>query len=124
MEGERNSKPGTGMPYEVETGERKEDDGPSWRALIVSVLAAVILSVGTTLLLGGIGGFTGRAASGPCGSAACVPGRAGAGFDEGVFRDERNVAVAADGASRSAEASDAVGGTPVAKVSPEERRDR
>lgn len=124
MESERNSKPGAGIPCEGETCERKEDNGPSWRALIVSVLAAVVLSIGATLLLGGMGGLTGRGASGPCGGGACVPGRAGAGFDEKVFRDERNGALAADGASRSAAASDAVGRTPVAKVSSEERRDR
>jgi len=61
-------------------GERKNELRPSWRGLMISVLAAAILSVAATLLLGGAGNLTGGAAPGLCGGAACRPaGGAGPG---------------------------------------------
>jgi len=124
VESERNSKLGAGMPSEGQTGVWKEDNAPSWKGLIVSVLAAMVLSVAATLLLGGVGGLTGRAGSGRCGNVACGPGARDAGIDEKVFRDETNGALAPNGTFRSAGASGAVGRTPAGKISPEGRRDR
>ncbi len=48
---------------------------PSWRALVLSVIAAIILSVTATLLLGGSFGFTKAVSSTGCGpgSACCPP---------------------------------------------------
>ncbi|GAB4364764.1 MAG: hypothetical protein Kow00128_06730 [Deltaproteobacteria bacterium] len=55
--------------------------GPTWRGLVIAVVAAVMLSVGATLLLGGSYGFT-RGASG-CGAGAvsdcCAPSKSGPG---------------------------------------------
>lgn len=83
---ERNSTghPGdSGKPKERELEElygigHPEPDGgpgPNWRGLVIAVIAAVMLSVGATLLLGGVYGFT-RGASG-CGGGAggdcCAP---------------------------------------------------
>lgn len=47
----------------------------SWRAWVISVIVAVVLSVTATLLLGGSFRFTGAAISGGCGpgSACCPP---------------------------------------------------
>jgi hypothetical protein len=47
--------------------------GPTWRGWIISILAAIILSVTATLLLGGSGAFRSdraTAGSGDCGSGA------------------------------------------------------
>ncbi len=48
---------------------------PTWRALILAVIAAIALSVSATLLLGGSLGFTRVAASTGCGpgSECCPP---------------------------------------------------
>ena len=49
--------------------------GPTWRALVLAVIAAMFLSVSATLLLGGSFGFTRVAASTGCGpgSVCCPP---------------------------------------------------
>lgn len=48
---------------------------PTWRALVLAVIAAIALSVSATLLLGGSFGFTKVAASTGCGpgSECCPP---------------------------------------------------
>lgn len=65
---------GAGIPCRLDAcGEKKKELRPSWRGLVISVLAAAILSVAATLLLGGAGNLTGRAVSGRCGGGAvCV----------------------------------------------------
>jgi hypothetical protein len=74
-----NMKDTTGTPDSTETagavdlhtaGGRR---GPTWRGWIISILAAIILSVTATLLLGGSGAFRSdraTAGSGDCGSGA------------------------------------------------------
>jgi len=48
--------------------------GPTWRAWVISIIAAIVLSVTATLLLGGSFRFTGGAASGGCGQGSdCCP---------------------------------------------------
>ena len=56
----------------AESGHRR---GPTWRALAVSIIVAVVLSVAATLLLGGSFGFTGGAGTGGCGQGGdcCQP---------------------------------------------------
>lgn len=57
--------------------EREEEyrAGPTWRGLLIAVIAAILLSVGATLLLGGGFGFTRQGASQGCGpgSECCPP---------------------------------------------------
>jgi hypothetical protein len=57
--------------------------GPTWRAWVISILAAVILSVAATLLLGGSFAFRKAAAlpAGVCGAggACCPPAHTAAG---------------------------------------------
>jgi hypothetical protein len=54
--------------------------GPTWRALMISIIVAVVLSVTATLLLGGSFRFTGGAARGGCGPGSdCCPPPPGAG---------------------------------------------
>lgn len=73
-----------GKPEEVEREEgfgpdSPEPEGdhrsrPTWRGLLIAVIAAVVLSVGATLLLGGSYGFTGQTARQGCGSGSeCCP---------------------------------------------------
>jgi hypothetical protein len=46
----------------------------TWRALVISIIAAVVLSVTATLLLGGSFGVPGRTVSAGCGSGgSCCP---------------------------------------------------
>lgn len=48
--------------------------GPTWRAWVISIIAAIVLSVTATLLLGGSFRFTGGASSGGCGQGSdCCP---------------------------------------------------
>lgn len=47
--------------------------GPTWRALILSILAAIVLSVAATLLLGGSFRPTGASNGAPAGSGAHGP---------------------------------------------------
>ena len=47
--------------------------GPTWRALILSILAAIVLSVAATLLLGGSFRLTGASNGAPAGSGAHGP---------------------------------------------------
>ncbi|MBI5418899.1 MAG: hypothetical protein HZA60_02310 [Deltaproteobacteria bacterium] len=60
-----------------EAGGPQEPSGrpaPSWRAWVISILVAVILSVTATLLLGGSFRLTGNVASTGCGSGgSCCP---------------------------------------------------
>lgn len=64
---------GAGIPCRLDAcGEKKNELRPSWRGLVISVLAAAILSMAATLLLGGAGNLTGGAAPGRCGGAVCV----------------------------------------------------
>lgn len=53
--------------------------GPTWRAWVISIIAAIVLSVTATLLLGGSFRFTGGAVSGGCGqgSGCCPPPEVG-----------------------------------------------
>jgi len=47
---------------------------PSWRAWVVSIIVAIVLSVTATLLLGGSNRLTGGGVSGGCGSGSnCCP---------------------------------------------------
>lgn len=53
--------------------------GASWRAWVVAIVVAVVLSVTATLMLGGSGAFRqdsagSGAGSGGCGGACCPPG--------------------------------------------------
>ena len=80
-------------PGKPEREEREERDGlfraepgeeertrPTWRGLLIAVIAAVVLSVGATLLLGGTFGFTRQEAATGCGAGAvhdCCPPREG-----------------------------------------------
>lgn len=65
--------------------EREEEhrSRPTWRGLLIAVIAAVILSVGATLLLGGTYGFTRQGAASGCGAGAvsdcCAPGNSRSG---------------------------------------------
>jgi len=60
-------------------GENPEDpaprSSPTWRGLVVSVVAAIVLAVAATLLLGGSFGLAGGTSPGGCGpgSACCPP---------------------------------------------------
>lgn len=66
-------------PEELLTADerRKEPEArtsPSWRGLVIAVIAAIVLSVSATLLLGGSFGIYGRSPSGGCGSGGnCCP---------------------------------------------------
>jgi hypothetical protein len=53
--------------------------GPTWRAWVISILVAIVLSVTVTLLLGGSFRFTGGVGSDGCGqgSDCCPPQEAG-----------------------------------------------
>jgi len=61
-------------PVERDEGYRTR---PTWRGLLIAVIAAVVLSVGATLLLGGSYGFTRQGAASGCGAGAagdcCAP---------------------------------------------------
>lgn len=47
---------------------------PTWRGLVIAVIAAIVLSVTATLLLGGSFGVYDRRAAGGCGSGGdCCP---------------------------------------------------
>ena len=53
---------------------------PSWRGWVISIVAAVVLSVAATLLLGGTFRLPGRAVAGAgCGDPCCPPGAPPAG---------------------------------------------
>lgn len=77
MEQDRNGP--SGVPGILEEREPEAEDrvGPTWRGLLIAVIAAVVLSVGATLLLGGTFGFTRQSASTGCGagtvSDCCAP---------------------------------------------------
>lgn len=62
------------VPPERGEGERTR---PTWRGLLIAVIAAVVLSVGATLLLGGTFRFTREGATSGCGAGAvsdcCAP---------------------------------------------------
>ncbi|MDA8179841.1 MAG: hypothetical protein M0T69_09965 [Deltaproteobacteria bacterium] len=59
----------TGEPQSVESRR-----GPGWKAWVLSILAAIILSVTATLLLGGSGSFrSDRAAAEGAGRSCCPP---------------------------------------------------
>jgi len=53
--------------------------GPTWRAWVISILVAIVLSVTATLFLGGSFLFMGGAVSGGCGqgSDCCPPSEVG-----------------------------------------------
>lgn len=55
------------------TGAEADRPGPGWRAWILSILAAVILSVAATLLLGGSFGVSRATPPGACGIDRAVP---------------------------------------------------
>lgn len=73
------------LKVEAESGAGRESSsemrrsGPSWRAWAVSIVAAIVLSVAATLLLGGSGAFRpGRASAAGaigsgCGGGCCPP---------------------------------------------------
>lgn len=57
-------------------GEEEYRSRPTWRGLLIAVIAAVVLSVGATLLLGGSYGFTRQGAASGCGAGGagnCCP---------------------------------------------------
>ncbi|OGP33996.1 MAG: hypothetical protein A2X88_01310 [Deltaproteobacteria bacterium GWC2_65_14] len=66
-----------GELFDLGPPEREEEvrSRPTWRGLLIAVIAAVILSVGATLLLGGSYGFTREGARQGCGpgSECCPP---------------------------------------------------
>ena len=65
--------------------EREEEHrpGPTWRGLVIAVIAAIVLSVGATLLLGGTYRFSRQGAASGCGAGAaadcCAPPESGQG---------------------------------------------
>lgn len=60
-------------PVSAEGGEDHRSR-PTWRGLLFAVIAAVVLSVAATLILGGGYGLTGQAARQGCGQASpCCP---------------------------------------------------
>ncbi len=63
------------LPGEGEPDGKDRPANPTWRGLVVAVVAAIVLSVAATLLLGGSYGFAGRTSPGGCGpgSACCPP---------------------------------------------------
>lgn len=63
-----------GVIGEEEGGDRSPGR-PTWKALVLAVVAAIVLSISATLLLGGASGFTRDAAPAGCGpgSACCPP---------------------------------------------------
>jgi hypothetical protein len=61
------------LPKTVDREESMEK-GPTWRAWVISVIVAVILSVTATLLLGGSFHLTGGNVPGGCGAGrSCCP---------------------------------------------------
>lgn len=65
-------------PEELLSAEGGEDAArrasPSWRGLVIAVIAAIVLSVTATLLLGGSFGAYDRSVAGGCGSGGdCCP---------------------------------------------------
>jgi hypothetical protein len=70
----------TGVPHTAES-----QRGPTWRGWVLSILAAIILSVTATLLLAGSGAFRSDRATGPAAgygghgaeSGCCPPAGAG-----------------------------------------------
>jgi len=72
-------------PFGIDRPDRDGEHrpGPTWRGLVIAVIAAVMLSVGATLLLGGSYGFTRQGASSGCGAGAagdcCAPSNSGSG---------------------------------------------
>lgn len=94
---------GAGNPCRVEAcGANENGRRPSWRGLVISVLAAAILSVAATLLLGGAGSLTGGAARGRCGGAVCVLPGGDAGLGVRAPRSGSGAAFPAAAVSRSA----------------------
>lgn len=93
MEEEMGTKDSMGMPESTESiaaGDPRAASvrrGPTWRGWVLSILAAVILSVAATLLLGGssafrldravAGGGTGGGCGSGTGSSCCPPEDAG-----------------------------------------------
>jgi len=69
---ERDGEGGFALHGDPQEGARRP---PTWRGFLLAILAAVILSVSATLLLGGSFGFSGGAASTGCGpgSECCPP---------------------------------------------------
>jgi hypothetical protein len=65
------------FPEEQEHDDQYRLSSPTWRGLLIAVIAAVVLSVGTTLLLGGSFRFTRQGAKAGCGAGAvsdcCAP---------------------------------------------------
>ena len=65
------------FPEEAEQDDQAGLSSPTWRGLLIAVIAAVVLSVGATLLLGGTFGFTRQGAPAGCGAGAvsdcCAP---------------------------------------------------
>ncbi|MGB3398906.1 MAG: hypothetical protein WBA34_01900 [Candidatus Deferrimicrobiaceae bacterium] len=65
------------FPEEAEQDDQDGLSSPTWRGLLIAVIAAVVLSVGATLLLGGTFVFTRQGASAGCGAGAvsdcCAP---------------------------------------------------
>ena len=61
----------------------KRRPGHTWRGLVVAVIAAIVLSAGATLILGGTYGFTRQGAAAGCGAGAvrdcCAPPESGQG---------------------------------------------
>ncbi len=61
-----------------ETGDQTGTTSPTLRGLVIAVIAAIILSLATTLLLGGSFGIYNRGAATECGSGSpCCPPAAG-----------------------------------------------
>lgn len=115
---------GAGISCRLEAcGEKKIELRPSWRGLVISVLAAAILSVAATLLLGGAGNLTGGAAPGRCGGAACRPA-GGAGPGVRALRGGNDGAFPAAGVSRSSGRPDSAAGISADGVSTGERSAR
>jgi hypothetical protein len=89
MEEEKGTQESAGMQESTEAAATEDSNtpedrrGPTWRGWVLSILAAVILSVTATLLLGG--SFAGRpegpmdpgAAGSGCGGPCCPPAIAG-----------------------------------------------
>jgi len=83
MEGSREIQGSTNTATAVDPHTAAGRPGPTWRAWVVTIVLAVVLSVAATLTLGGFAAFrsggapASQAAESGCGGSCCPPADAG-----------------------------------------------